>query len=642
MSCHSCGIIPPFLLVSIRDHVAANPDFYEELVTESASGEEEFSYDRKAYFNYWNTSVPIKFKLPEHPNDLEDKRKKELENAKGNQVAAPVEARAPQHTSNDGKQEKDEDKQERAMGTSALGAAAGAGRQIEYDSDDEDHSPSDNARGILFGSWGGAGTAQAPSESLLSHLQRPSWFMDEDLAAQRRKSANNALGGTAAIPGTVVAGAAGALGGTIGGAMIGGMYGMAYPFMKAMDFGKKTESAPLMAGALLLAVPASGAGAVAGIIGGAVAGGAKGGQKAATATGTAGLGAAKTVSVLSSSYFAKGEFAHFSSDPFCQQIIICDASSKRNYEDNISHESPFPRTLAGIQARSNDLSATRIYQAIERTLAFLALRFDRNSIDDKGQMIIASIHYPREDGHRKLSNAYWTAGKQQMLIGDGDGLILNELGLDLATIAHETIHGMTRHAIRPTGLRYRNQSGALDEHISDVFAIMVKNNHLWESHSSAIDDDPIWYFGANLVQQTYKRLLAQKFTGQFFHGLRSMKNPGSAYNLGAPLTERTGLAARDPQVSEMRHYVHTTADQGGVHINSGIPNKAFYLFATNIGEKALKTAGKVWYATITSGRLQPNAKFIDFANETLRNVKPKHAEALRAAWERVGIIVLQG
>jgi len=609
MSCHSCGIIPPFLLVSIRDHVAANPEFYEELSTDPVPGVEKFSYDRKAYFNYWNTSVPEKFKMSAHPEDLETERQKALEDAKGNQVAAPVEARAPQHTSSDGKREADDNGQERSMGVSSYSAAAAeasVGWQMESDSSDEDSSSSDGMRrGLVPGdkksrTFSDKNEDSVKSEDLIGKLQRPSWYTDWDVAAQRGAVFISALGGVAAV-------AAGAAAGFSGGLASAG-------------------------------VATAAGGSPGAILGGLLGAGAVNETKAKAKN-------------LIQSHLASEDLGAYFSEKYCHQIFISDAKAKATRMDSkdktdtgssIECESPFPRTLAGIQARSNNLAAERTYKAIERTLAFLAKRFTRNSIDGKGQLIIASIHYPREDGHRKLSNAFWEPGKQQMVIGDGDGRIFNKFGFDLTAIAHEVIHGMTQHTI---GIKFKYQSGALDEHISDVFAILVKNQNLWKASSQQIDGDRIWYIGEDLVRQEFKQKLTQSPQDGFFHALRSMKAPGSAYRIqndrDKNTMKRADQPSKDPQVSHWDDYVRWDKeyDHGGVHINSGIPNKAFYLFATSVGEKALKTAGKVWYATITSRGLRPNAQFIDFANETLRNVEPTNLPALQKAWRDVGIAV---
>jgi Zn-dependent metalloprotease len=115
--------------------------------------------------------------------------------------------------------------------------------------------------------------------------------------------------------------------------------------------------------------------------------------------------------------------------------------------------------------------------------------------------------------------------------------------------------------------------------------------------------------------------------------LRSMKDPGSAYddpNLG-----------KDPQVGSMDDYVDTTEDNGGVHTNSGIPNRAFYLAATAMGGNAWDGAGKIWYAALTSG-IGADTDFSAFAAATVKAAGAVSAEAEKAvteAWQGVKVPV---
>src|SRR6202035_2165099 len=95
------------------------------------------------------------------------------------------------------------------------------------------------------------------------------------------------------------------------------------------------------------------------------------------------------------------------------------------------------------------------------------------------------------------------------------------------------------------------------------------------------------------------------FQGQ---ALRSMKAPGTAYD--------NNMLGKDPQPADMQHYLRTAQDNGGVHINSGIPNHAFYLAAVAIGGNAWESAGKIWYQTLTKG-LKSDANFADCAHATI-------------------------
>src|SRR5436305_5152026 len=151
----------------------------------------------------------------------------------------------------------------------------------------------------------------------------------------------------------------------------------------------------------------------------------------------------------------------------------------------------------------------------------------------------------------RLANAMWNG--RQMIYGDGDGKLFNRFTSSLDVIGHELTHGVTQFT---AGLDYSGQSGALNENISDAFGIMTKQ---WSLNLTVRESD--WLIGASL--------LAPGINGK---GIRSMKEPGSAYD--------DPQLGKDPQPGHMRKYVETSEDNGGVHINSGIPNRAFYLAAS--------------------------------------------------------------
>jgi Zn-dependent metalloprotease len=119
--------------------------------------------------------------------------------------------------------------------------------------------------------------------------------------------------------------------------------------------------------------------------------------------------------------------------------------------------------------------------------------------------------------------------------------------------------------------------------------------------------------------------------------LRSMKAPGTAYD--------DPVLGKDTQPANMKDYVHTTKDNGGVHINSGIPNHAFYLVATEIGGYAWEKAGKIWYNAFLHGRTRSKATFKDAANATLKvagelfGVGSSEQKAVKDGWAGVGIKV---
>jgi hypothetical protein len=119
-------------------------------------------------------------------------------------------------------------------------------------------------------------------------------------------------------------------------------------------------------------------------------------------------------------------------------------------------------------------------------------------------------------------------------------------------------------------------------------------------------------------------------------GLRSMKAPGTAYD-----DPRLG---KDPQPAHMDDFVTTTEDSGGVHINSGIPNRAFYLAAIELGGNAYGDPGKIWYQALSSSQLNENADFAqatrDAATE-LYGADSSQLAAVTKAWQQVGVEPVQ-
>ena len=191
-------------------------------------------------------------------------------------------------------------------------------------------------------------------------------------------------------------------------------------------------------------------------------------------------------------------------------------------------------------------------------------------------------------------NAFWDG--TQMVFGDGDGVVFLPFTRSVDVIGHELAHGVTQYT---SGLNYQGQSGALNESVSDVFGVLVKQRLLGQSA-----DQADWLVGAEL--------LAPGVNGV---ALRSMAAPGTAYD-----DPRLG---KDPQPAHLRDYVDTTDDNGGVHINSGIPNKAFHVVATTLGGNAWEVAGQVWVDTIT-GDISADCDFATFARLTVAAATARH------------------
>lgn len=255
-----------------------------------------------------------------------------------------------------------------------------------------------------------------------------------------------------------------------------------------------------------------------------------------------------------------------------------------------------------------DATVNRAYAGLGATFELFLKEFGRDSIDGSGLPLDATVHYDRD-----YNNAFWNG--EQMVFGDGDGEIFLDFTIAVDVIGHELAHGVTQYT---ANLDYFGQSGALNESVSDVFGALIKQYTLGQTAEEAD-----WLIGAGL--------LAPRVTGV---ALRSMKEPGTAYD--------DDVLGKDPQPATMDDYVRTGRDNGGVHINSGIPNHAFYLAATTLGGHAWERAGQIWYDVLTGGELDQDAQFTDFATLTLKAARARYGEgaelnAVTKAWERVGV-----
>lgn len=314
---------------------------------------------------------------------------------------------------------------------------------------------------------------------------------------------------------------------------------------------------------------------------------------------------ARRTLALTSAYFADRRLTAAGtpapSEDFVPDRTIRDAGNRE--------ELPGRTVRAEGAPACGDETADRAYDWLGATFDFFEAAYRRNSIDGAGLRMVSTVHY----GDR-YDNAFWNG--EQMVYGDGDGVLFTAFTGPLDVTGHELTHGVTQHT---ANLEYYGQAGALNESMSDVFGSLIKQWHLGQTADLAD-----WLIGQGL--------LASGVDGV---ALRSMKEPGTAYD-----DPRLG---KDPQPAHMDHYVETYRDNGGVHINSGIPNHAFYLAATGIGGNAWEKAGRVWYDTLTGGSLATDIDFAGFAAATVQTAARLYGtdsvetKAVNRAWTGVGV-----
>jgi len=269
-----------------------------------------------------------------------------------------------------------------------------------------------------------------------------------------------------------------------------------------------------------------------------------------------------------------------------------------------------------------DAYAKQVYDNFGSTFKFYSEIFNRNSIDDKGMNLIGSVHFDDDNGATKgYDNAFFDG--TEMCFGDGDPQIFNTFTESLDITGHELTHGVTAYT---ANLPYEYQAGALNESISDVFGSMVKQYTLNQKAKGAD-----WLIGEGLFRDP-----------EGARALRDMANPGTAYT-------NNKYIGSDPQPKDMDGYVNAPNNQrgdfGAVHTNSGIPNRAFYLAATGVGDYSWDPAGKIWYAALTDPDLQnvqTKTAFKVFAELTIKYAQTiggtAAVDAVQNAWTTVKVL----
>jgi Zn-dependent metalloprotease len=291
-------------------------------------------------------------------------------------------------------------------------------------------------------------------------------------------------------------------------------------------------------------------------------------------------------------------------------LVAVPTGEKRRTVYDAQHATRLPgvRVRGEGDPESGDVAADEAYDGAGATWDLFFDVFGRNSIDGKGMRLDSSVHYGVD-----YDNAFWDGA--QMVYGDGDRELFERFTISLDVIGHELTHGVTDHS---AGLEYHDQPGALNESMSDVFGSLVKQRGRRQTAAQAD-----WIIGEGLFTPRVRGV-----------GLRSLKAPGSAY--------ADPVLGNDPQPAHMSNYDRSPEDNGGVHVNSGIPNHAFYLAAVAIGGFAWEKAGRIWYDALTQ-RLVPGSDFAAAASATQASAASLYGsgsadeKAVRDAWAQVGV-----
>lgn len=284
--------------------------------------------------------------------------------------------------------------------------------------------------------------------------------------------------------------------------------------------------------------------------------------------------------------------------------------------DQVVYDAGHSRETTGLavarrtgQPPTDDTAVDEAYDALLATSAFARAVLGRDPLVKRP--MTAVVHYGDS-----FSNMYWNG--ELLVLGDGDGKVFGRFSQCLDVVAGGVWMGVREMMAL---FSHAGQSGALSVSLCDVFGQLVKQY----THGLGVEEAD-WVVGAGL--------LAPGVRGS---GLRSLKAPGTAYD--------DDVLGKDPQAAAMDHYVRTGRDNGGVHINSGIPGHAFYLVAERLGGYAWQRAGMIWWDALTVHAIGGDLLFEDWARFTAVAAVSRYGEgstehrAVLDAWERVGVRV---
>jgi Zn-dependent metalloprotease/subtilisin family serine protease len=317
----------------------------------------------------------------------------------------------------------------------------------------------------------------------------------------------------------------------------------------------------------------------------------------AQGTGTGVLGDNKTLNTeLENGVYSLVDTTREDSDPKGSVIKTFDGENSDEYypetvwtdEDNQFHD-PY------------DAPAVDAHYYAGVTYDYFKNVFERNGIDDEGKEIKSIVHYGED-----YNNAYWDG--EYVVFGDGDGEEFRSLSGGLDVVAHELTHGVTEHT---AGLIYEYEPGAINEAMSDIFGTLVE---FYDNRN------PDWLIGEDVYTPNKDE-----------DALRSLEDP-AAYGYPDHYSQR--YRGED--------------DNGGVHINSSIINKAAYLISeggTHYGVEVegigLEKLGKIFYRTLTQ-YLTPTSNFHQLRAAAIQAAKDLYedgseVETVKAAFQAVGI-----
>lgn len=271
---------------------------------------------------------------------------------------------------------------------------------------------------------------------------------------------------------------------------------------------------------------------------------------------------------------------------------------------------------------TGDAIATAAFENTGVTYDCYATLFGRDSYNGTGGRLTSLVHIKFLSPQGTTgNNAAWTGS--QMVYGDGDGMMMRPLAYSLDVTAHELTHGVTAST---ANLAYQNEPGALNEGMSDIMAAVCE---AWHDGAASAET---WLVGEDIFTPATAG-----------DALRYMANPTA------------DAALYPPELGGSRDYYperyQGMQDNGGVHLNSGIPNLAFYLLVSGGTHPRGKTtftvpgigiakAGAIFQRALTQGYLTANSSLSQARMQTelvASQIHPETVTAVGLAWAAVGV-----
>lgn len=293
--------------------------------------------------------------------------------------------------------------------------------------------------------------------------------------------------------------------------------------------------------------------------------------------------------------------------------VLHASDSLNNAKDRRTYTAQNTTSLPGrLLIREGERSRDPVAQAAQdnagKVYDYYFNNFQRDSLDGQGLPIVSTVHYGSDA--EDAENAAWIGELQQIIYGDG-GRIFQPLAYGLDVVGHELTHGVVDNTSQ---LIYESQSGALNESYADVFGALIEGKN--------------WIMGEEIIKSPPYPLPY----------LRSLEDPNAqgSYDPNNPL----GGVGQPASMDEYANLpVSRRYDNGGVHINSGIPNHAAFLVAQALGSDKMQ---QIYYRAMTQ-YLSPDSDFGDAARSTVRAAQELYgateANAVTQAFNQVGIQV---